>query len=73
MTRYNVRRALVKSLTNNSQPCHVHSSISWLTQTVNDVKMFHTATEEFYKNVTQCKQMQEMPIDPNITRAFVFT
>ncbi len=36
------------------KPCHVYHSITWVTQSIDHLNMSNWATDDFYKNVTQC-------------------
>lgn len=36
------------------EPCYVHDSITWLTDSVEHLNKSHWASAEFYKNVTSC-------------------
>ncbi|KAK4010368.1 hypothetical protein OUZ56_019514 [Daphnia magna] len=36
------------------EPCYVHDSITWLTDSVDHLNKSHWASAEFYKNVTSC-------------------
>ncbi|XP_046449164.1 lactosylceramide 1,3-N-acetyl-beta-D-glucosaminyltransferase A-like [Daphnia pulex] len=64
-------RALGEVMTNKPQPCYIHNSISWLTQSVKVAYLSHHATEEFYRNVTRCKKLILAPI--KTPRKFDFT
>lgn len=36
------------------KPCHVRTSVSWLTDSMEHFNKSHWATRDFYNNVTQC-------------------
>ena len=36
------------------EPCHVYTSITWLTESVAQLNNSHLASEDFYNSVTHC-------------------
>ncbi|KAI9561281.1 hypothetical protein GHT06_012237 [Daphnia sinensis] len=59
------------------EPCHVYTSITWLTDSAEHLNRSHWATEDFYKNVTQCVVKQpdgvNQTVDPAKSHDFSFS